>query len=142
LHEILARVGAVSEEDWEAALDQAIKYAQAAYALGQDFGQLRSIVAKVISAKETKRFFFVGKAKVYQEKEIVNRQGLNLRIDRLIVGDDFVWIVDFKSSADSLVDHAKQLNAYRAGLSEIYPDKPVSCYLIFLDGAKVEEVHG
>jgi ATP-dependent helicase/nuclease subunit A len=68
----------------------------------------------------------------------VDGQLISGQIDRLLVGDDAVWIVDFKSNRPppSALDqvpaaYRAQLAAYAAVLRQIYPDRPVRCFLLW-----------
>ena len=63
------------------------------------------------------------------------------QVDRLVVTGDKVLVVDFKSNrevpareADVPPLYLRQMAAYRAALSKIYPDKSISCALVWTDG--------
>lgn len=63
------------------------------------------------------------------------------QVDRLVVDDDEILVVDFKtnrppprSQAEVPPAYLKQMAAYRAVLSEIYPDRPVRCALMWTEG--------
>ena len=60
------------------------------------------------------------------------------QIDRLCVRAEQVWIVDYKSNrppplrvADVSPAYLRQLATYRALLRQIYPGKPVKCFLLW-----------
>lgn len=66
---------------------------------------------------------------------------LSGQIDRLVVTDTAVLIVDFKTnrpppqSADRVPEaYLRQMAAYRAALSAIYPGRSVRCALVWTDG--------
>ncbi len=69
------------------------------------------------------------------------------QVDRLCVNDDAVWIIDYKSNRppplraeDVSPAYIKQLAAYRAVLQDIYPGKPVRCFLLWTYGARLMEL--
>ncbi|MDH5749613.1 MAG: PD-(D/E)XK nuclease family protein, partial [Rhodospirillales bacterium] len=69
---------------------------------------------------------------------------LSARIDRLLVTDSAVTIVDFKTNRPPPGDAAhvpetylRQMAAYRAALSAIYPDKSIICLLLWTDGPDI-----
>jgi ATP-dependent helicase/nuclease subunit A len=69
------------------------------------------------------------------------------QIDRLCLRDDAVWIVDYKSNRppparleDVSIAYRKQLAAYRAVLAEIYPAKPIRCFLLWTYAPKLMEI--
>lgn len=66
---------------------------------------------------------------------------LSGQIDRLLITDDDVLIVDFKTNRpppatiEGVADlYLRQLAAYRAVMARIYPQKTVSCALLWTDG--------
>jgi ATP-dependent helicase/nuclease subunit A len=72
-------------------------------------------------------------------KELMSGQ-----IDRLVVDDNAVTIVDFKNSrkvpatVEDVPDkYMAQMAAYRLALAEIYPDKDIRCALLWTRQAKL-----
>jgi ATP-dependent helicase/nuclease subunit A len=63
------------------------------------------------------------------------------------VTEDAVWIVDYKTNrppplveADVSPVYLRQMAAYRAALSAIYPEKPIRCVLLWTDGPRLMEL--
>ncbi|MGF1461954.1 MAG: 3'-5' exonuclease [Maricaulaceae bacterium] len=59
-------------------------------------------------------------------------------VDRLVVGADGIWVVDYKTNRDAVSRgedaapaHIAQMAAYKGVLSTLYPDRPVRCALLF-----------
>ncbi len=81
------------------------------------------------------------------EVPIAGRIGNRLfsgRIDRLLIGETGIDLVDFKSDREPparaeevAASHLRQLAAYRALLQKIYPDRPIRCALIWTVGPRV-----
>lgn len=72
---------------------------------------------------------------------LVGGRALSGQIDRLLVTDTAVWIVDFKTNrppptveADVPPVYLAQMAAYREALRRIYPGLPVRCLLLWTDG--------
>lgn len=66
---------------------------------------------------------------------------LNAQIDRLVVTDSHIYIVDYKSNRpppthqDDVPDiYWGQMAAYRELVRSLYPDRPVTCALLWTDG--------
>ncbi len=75
---------------------------------------------------------------------LVNGQAVSGQIDRLLVRDDAVLIVDYKSNrpppeaVESVPPvYLGQMAAYRAVLRKIYPDRPISAALLWTDGPRL-----
>jgi len=73
------------------------------------------------------------------EMDIVFQQQI-LRLDRLVVSSDTVWILDYKRqlSANQEAAYQAQLAIYQQALKAIYPMKTMKTALILGDGRLVE----
>jgi ATP-dependent helicase/nuclease subunit A len=76
-------------------------------------------------------------------------QVLSGEMDRLLVTDDEILIVDYKTNrpppkkaADVPVLYLKQMAAYKSVMRRIYPDKPVRCALLWTDGPDLMPLPG
>ncbi|WP_296711740.1 double-strand break repair helicase AddA [Rhodoblastus sp.] len=64
-------------------------------------------------------------------------------IDRMAETPAGVWLVDYKMGApraDRRAVYAAQLALYRAAVAQLYPGKPVRCFLIHASGPVVSEI--
>ena len=66
------------------------------------------------------------------------------QVDRLVVGANEVMVIDYKTNRPAPADEAgvapayvAQMAAYRAVLAQIYPDKTISCALLWTDGPRL-----
>jgi ATP-dependent helicase/nuclease subunit A len=60
-------------------------------------------------------------------------------IDRLGMTDTTVWIGEFKTGKPQRY-HDQQLALYRAAMRQLFPEKLVRCFIIYLDLLEVNEV--
>ena len=75
---------------------------------------------------------------------VVGDAAISGRIDRLVVEPDRVRILDFKTNRpppgrpeDVPAGYVRQMAAYRALISEIYPGREVECSLLWTDGPRL-----
>jgi len=66
------------------------------------------------------------------------------QIDRLVVTDHAILIVDFKTHRPAPTDdsdvpsiYLRQMAAYRGAIQQIYPGRPVRCALLWTDGPRL-----
>jgi ATP-dependent helicase/nuclease subunit A len=78
---------------------------------------------------------------------LIDGKALSGRLDRLVVTETEVLIVDYKTNRPPPLELAgvapaylSQLRAYRAALDRIYPDKRVRTLLLWTDGPRLMEV--
>jgi ATP-dependent helicase/nuclease subunit A len=69
------------------------------------------------------------------------------QIDRLVVLEDEVWVVDFKSNRPPPMQvlhvsqqYVRQLAAYRAALASLYETRVIRCFLLWTEGPRLMEI--
>jgi len=86
-----------------------------------------------LNREDVRPFFYLpADAQVFCEKEFVNVYGDTKRIDRLIVFEDKVWIVDYKLSPGAEGEHQKQIEGYVELVRPFYPKHKVSGHVLYL----------
>ena len=72
---------------------------------------------------------------------------INGQIDRLVVGDDRILVVDFKTNRpapgrieDADPAYIRQMAVYSAALAEAFPGRTVEAALVWTDGPKLMAV--
>ncbi|MBI4777696.1 UvrD-helicase domain-containing protein [Candidatus Desantisbacteria bacterium] len=73
------------------------------------------------------------KIEVYCEKEMVDAHGLIHRPDRMLVSPDKVVILEFKTGEVYDESHQQQVREYLSLAADIYPDKRLEGYLVYVD---------
>ena len=140
IHFMLSFIGNLDHVDPKESLERAQTQAQSRFPYIKDYAGYIAILEKLFKSPRAKPFFHCGKARVLTEKEIVNTQGHLKRLDRLIIGEKEVRIVDFKSSREGEDQHAAQVRDYMKIVATMYPGKTVKGWLVYLDEMEVEEV--
>ncbi|MBF0384483.1 MAG: UvrD-helicase domain-containing protein [Candidatus Omnitrophica bacterium] len=86
-----------------------------------------------------RKLLFVPGGRVLNEVEVCDQSGNMRRIDRMIIKDKEVILVDFKSGEPKDEDQS-QVGDYMRLAEGIYPGHKISGYLIYLSGCKIQEV--
>ena len=78
---------------------------------------------------------------------IVGGDVVSAQIDRLVVRDDEVMIVDYKTNRpppqdveDTPPAYRRQMSIYRAALAQMYPGKKVRCFILWTNGPWMVEL--
>jgi ATP-dependent exoDNAse (exonuclease V) beta subunit len=141
LHAMLSKIGEVNKDNLDSQIDRAKEFCFAGFPAEKNLPSYGDKLKELISCPELKKFFYSTGAKVFCEKEVVNSFGDTKRIDRLIVSEKEIWVIDYKSSrSEATAGHQKQVREYMAIVGQIYPGKTAKGYLIYLDAAQVEEI--
>ena len=108
------------------------------------------IIREVMALLQDKRFGSVFGPRSQAEVPVMGRVGdkiISGQIDRLVVTDDKVIIVDYKTNrpaAQTLQDvppsYLKQMKAYRELISRIYPDLSVETYILWTNTAQMMKI--
>ena len=101
---------------------------------------VRLAASAILEAPDLVRFFDPAQyLAAHNEVEIVHADGRLGRIDRLVVFEDAVWVLDYKSGAvdaQMLASYRAQLAGYAAALDGVYEGRPVHAMLVFPDGTR------
>lgn len=141
LHTILSFIGNLLTQDKDSVINETIKKIKTKFPFIDDFKEFENIVRKMLADKRFYQFFFVKTGTVYQEKEIIDSLGNTKRIDRLIVSEQEVCIIDYKSSKDEDINY-NQIKEYINIIKDIYPKQKIKGVLIYLDDLSIEEIYG
>lgn len=74
-----------------------------------------------------------------REQDIVDSTGKLFRLDRLIIDEKQITILDFKSGPEDKneLEYRAQVNHYLGLVSALYPNKSVEGYIGYIDLNKV-----
>ncbi len=140
IHFMLSFIGNLDGVDLKESLARAQVQAQSRFPYVKDYAEYIVILEKLFKSPKTKPFFHCGKAQVLTEKEIVNTHGHLKRLDRLIIGEKEVRIVDFKSSREGEDHYVEQVWDYLKIVATMYPGKTVKGWLVYIDEMEAEAV--
>ena len=115
-----------------------------------DSDQQEEIVSEVLALLQDPQFAPLFNEHSRAEQPLVGLSDNRLiagQVDRLVLMDDEVWIVDYKTNRPPPTDPTKlpsiyraQMEAYRTVLQAIYKDKRVRCFLLWTYTATIMEV--
>lgn len=103
--------------------------------------QAEEYLAEALGVIDDPEFGPIFTAEALVEAPIVGQVGsriINGQIDRMVIGDDEILIVDFKTNRPPPTDvdqtapvYLRQMASYQAVLQQIYPDRAVKCALLW-----------
>jgi ATP-dependent helicase/nuclease subunit A len=94
---------------------------------------------KVINHDEFKHIFADNSFCERDIAGILNGIAVTKRIDKMVINEDEIIIIDYKSGAET-DKYREQMLEYKLLIEQIYPDKKVSCFLLWIDSLKLTEV--
>ena len=148
IHRLLQSLPDLPDTEWE---DAAARYL-ARPAVGLEPGEAAEIAAEVLSLLRDPAFaplFGPGSRAEVPLTGLVAGHVVSGQIDRLVVDDRTVSVIDYKTNrpppkneADVAPVYAGQMALYRALLRQIYPEKDVECYLLWTSEARIMRLSG
>lgn len=78
----------------------------------------------------------------FNEKEIVDSKGNIIRPDRIIVDEDRIKIIEYKTGEEYDDAHRSQVKNYMKNVSAVYPSARVEGFLFYVDERRIVEVAG
>ncbi|MFB3896895.1 MAG: UvrD-helicase domain-containing protein [bacterium] len=143
-HLILARLLYFDHEpDLKKMLDAIIKTIKLEYSIRFDLDDIKQTIITLLLNKSVQPYFRNQPNRVVlREQDIVDTTGRLFRIDRLIIDQQRVTILDFKTGVDDKnePEYRKQLNHYLELIAPIYPHKSGEGYLVYIDLDKIVEI--
>jgi ATP-dependent helicase/nuclease subunit A len=140
IHYILSLIGFLPE-DYHALLNESVHRAAARFGLQAQEEELRTIMIRFFSHAPFRNFFLPEEGSaIYREKELVDPRGDAYKPDRIIVRNDFVDVIDFKTGETRSPDHVEQISNYGRLLEMIHKDRPVRKHLLYMDENRLETI--
>ena len=132
-HALLMHIGHINEGNIEQVLKKAWDKASHSYAPPEGPEGILADMRIFLNREDVRPFFYLSvDVAIFCEKEFVNVYGDTKRIDRLIVFEDKVWIVDYKLSPGGEDEHQKQIEGYVELVRPFYPKHKVSGHVLYL----------
>jgi len=129
VHYALSKIISLRDRNIDNTVDQAIEFAKRKF-FSENVEFAREKINKLLESEKILKLFMYNENSIYNEKEIVNAFGETFRIDKLIINNDEVIVVDFKSSEYNEENNRKQVQSYLTFISEIYPQKKIIAYIV------------
>jgi len=104
----------------------------------EDISWLEDILTQLL-LNEKVSCFFDEQNEVINEKEFVDKFGNTIRIDKLVIKQDSIDIIDFKSSIYDKESIKKQMNNYKLVIKDVYLKKKINTYVVDIEKNSVLE---
>lgn len=148
IHYVLASINKV-EGNLEKIVEEKVMLGARETGFNGDTEEVKHVLNKIFSMKEVKEWFsFDG----FNEKDIARAQArtgesILMRIDRFVILSDKIYIIEYKTGeeysgkiSEVKGEHLKQVLDYIDAVKEIYPDKKIEGYILYIDEEKVFKV--
>ena len=146
IHRLLEILPDLAEEKRE---DVARKFLeQTAYELDEaDITQIIQQISAILTDVDFAEVFSQNSRAEVSIVGLVGNVPVSGQVDRLVVTDSQILIIDYKTNrppptntADVSPLYLRQMAAYRAVLSDIYPDRTIRCMLLWTDVGRLMEL--
>jgi len=140
IHYILALISKLPE-DYDAFLNRCIITGIAQYGFHSHEPMIKDTICSIFANPDLKRFFQPEDTDVvYTEQEIVDLRGDTHKVDRIVITNNRIDVIDFKTGESHSQEHIEQLMRYGNIMRMMYPGKTVHRYLLYLDTGEVKVV--
>jgi len=102
---------------------------------------IQKLLLRFFEDETCKKFFQPEEdAIIFTEKEIIDTHGHLHKVDRMIIHNDWIDVIDFKTGEPYEKSHEEQIVRYASLIAQIHPDKNIQRYLVYIENQKVEKV--
>jgi ATP-dependent exoDNAse (exonuclease V) beta subunit len=130
----LSKITSLKNKNINDCIDYALKITKRKFFF-EDVKFCREKLNRLFAAKKILDLFLYDEKNTYNEKEIVNSAGETFRIDKLILLDDEVILVDFQISSGREEKNKEKAEYLDVLISEIYTGKKISAYTADIESA-------
>jgi ATP-dependent helicase/nuclease subunit A len=143
IHRLLQSLPERAQRDREAAMARYL--AQPAFGLTQgEQAEIARGVGAILALPELSPLFGQGSRAEVPLVGVVGGQAIAGQVDRLVVTDEEIIVIDYKTNREPPTDASeipaiywRQMAAYAALLREIHPGRPVRCALLWTEGPRL-----
>jgi len=134
-HQVLSSIEFFTE-DVESRFEEAVR--QENHVQGTDYpiGNVKRILLEFVTGEEILPYFVTRPGRsIQREQEYVDGKGRLLRMDRVIIDESRVTVMDYKTGSERKAEasHVSQLRNYMNVLNELYPDKEICGVIAYVD---------
>ncbi len=140
LHHIFSLIDNLNNQELEKKLSWIKNQLQPLYYTKNNLYEHILFAKEIIQTKKLKKFFYIDKGTVFTEKIISTKTGAIKCIDRLVITQDTVMVIDFKLNRQNFDHYKKQVQQYVDIVKELYPEKSVSGHLIYFEEKDFENI--
>ncbi|MDL1962063.1 MAG: UvrD-helicase domain-containing protein, partial [Deltaproteobacteria bacterium] len=98
-------------------------------------------IARTICHPLARPLFWTGAGnQTWVEKEVADKSGELFRLDRLVKGQNILWVGEYKTGSMARAKDKRQVSQYLDLLSQLYPDHETRGIILYLDQESAEEI--
>ncbi|MBA7629972.1 RecBCD enzyme subunit RecB [subsurface metagenome] len=98
-------------------------------------------IARTICHPLARPLFWTGTGdQTWVEKEVADKSGELFRPDRLVKGQNILWVGEYKTGSRARAEDRRQVSQYLDLLSQLYPDHETRGVILYLDQESAEEI--
>lgn len=137
IHYALSQIKTFNSQNLQTVINSAVEKTQVVYS-GNDISGLKNKLLSLLSDNKISQLFDETNT-VFNEKEYVDKFGNTIRIDKIIIKQNSIDIVDFKSSIYDKEYINNQMNKYVETIKSIYTNKQINCYVLDIENVVLHE---
>lgn len=97
-------------------------------------------IIKKITHNEKFNDWFKDEYRIWKEKEIVSSTGDLYRMDRVVIKDAIIDLIDYKTGDEEISNYREQMRKYRNVLTDYFPDKKINTFIVHLKESSIQEI--
>lgn len=143
IHKILSFINNLYNKNVEKEINIAVKKTKIFYPwISKNiWNKYKKEIISLLKNKNLQHLFFIEDGTVLCEQEFVSSSGEIYRIDRLIIKENQIIIVDYKLTFHkNIEDYKTQVEKYKTIVSNIYNQKSTIGYILFIDTKNLVKV--
>ncbi|MCX6136145.1 MAG: UvrD-helicase domain-containing protein [Ignavibacteriales bacterium] len=141
VHGVLSRIEYV-DEYIEQTMQSLVEVVIREFSSDLDRDEVKRNILSFLDTADGRSFFEKRSGRrVLNEQEFASATGALYRADRIVIDDDMITVIDFKTGGDEgEAKYQIQVLGYMGMVAEVFPGKPVQGYLAYIDLRRMRRV--
>lgn len=142
MHRILWRIDFV-DEDFEKTLENIIREENTRAGTSYPVKVIKEKIIDFLMLKEIKDYFFRKSGRtILKEQNYSDSYGNLFRMDRVILDNDIITVIDYKTGSDEVLedDYVLQVKNYMMILKDVYNDRKLQGIIAYIDKKEIRRI--
>ncbi|MCX8012229.1 MAG: PD-(D/E)XK nuclease family protein, partial [Desulfobacterota bacterium] len=144
IHQLLSFIEYLNDEIESELEEQIRKIIQTTNIIDYPADTVKKEIMEFISQEEIRPYFTWKPGRIIlREQDVTDPEGNLLRMDRVIIDENRVTVIDYKTGSEKIEDekYFAQVKNYQKILQDLYPDKKVEGVIVYFDTREVIKIN-
>lgn len=139
-HEVLAKLKYLPDVS-DSVIEKTVEETFKNHNFPFDTNKIKNTLVDFFKIRQVREWFLQREGRIFKtETEFYSSSEGLLRMDRVVIDENIISVIDFKTGREKFTQDEEQIKKYIKVIREIYPEKKVYGFLAYIDLKKIVDV--